>query len=123
MSSSRMVHVLCVTLMLPALALAQGVFPNKPVRLVVPYAAGTVSTIAFRMIGEELEGTWKQPLIADYKPGAGGRLAFETVAKSSPDGHTLASLISSLTTLPYLVKDLTFDPQRDIVGVEMLLRY
>jgi tripartite-type tricarboxylate transporter receptor subunit TctC len=123
MFTFKTVRMICLALAFPAVAFAQGAFPNKPVRIVLPYAAGAQNDITFRALGSELEAMWGQPFIVETKPGAGGRIAYEAVARAAPDGYTLGNIVSSLTTLPYLLKDLGFDPRRDIVGVGTVLRY
>ncbi len=96
-------------------------FPDKPVRVLNTYPPGAGGDIAMRIIGTELERVWKQPVITENRPGAGGKLAYETALRASPDGHTLSWAISSLTTLPYLMKNLGFSPEREIIGVTQVL--
>ncbi len=96
-------------------------FPNKPVRVLNTYPPGAGGDIAMRLIGTELERTWKQPVITENRPGAGGKIAYEGALRATPDGHTMSWAISSLTTLPYLMKDLGFSPEREIVGVTQVL--
>jgi tripartite-type tricarboxylate transporter receptor subunit TctC len=102
---------------------AQGGFPNKPVKVILPYSAGGVIDLAYRIVGKELESRWGQPLITEARPGAGGRVAFESAARAVPDGYTYVNVVSALTTMPYLYKDLTFSPQRDLVGVTGIMRF
>jgi tripartite-type tricarboxylate transporter receptor subunit TctC len=119
----RVVSVICLVAAFPGVAISQAAFPNKPVKVVLPYAPGGANDVAFRALGSELEAMWGQALIVESKPGAGGRLAYEHLAHAAPDGYTLANIVSSLTTLPYLFKDLGFDPRREIVGVGSVLKY
>jgi tripartite-type tricarboxylate transporter receptor subunit TctC len=90
---------------------------------VLPYAAGGINDLALRVAASELEARWKQAVIVEPRPGAAGRLAYEGVAKAAPDGYTLVNVVSSLTTMPYLLKDLGFDPQRDLVAVSNFIKY
>jgi tripartite-type tricarboxylate transporter receptor subunit TctC len=98
-------------------------FPTKPVRIILPYAAGSINDNLLRMVLNELTPRWKQQYVVEGRPGAAGRVAYEAAAKSSPDGHTLVMAVSSLTTLPYLYKDLNFDPRKDLVGVTMMFQH
>jgi tripartite-type tricarboxylate transporter receptor subunit TctC len=107
----------------PSLDYAQGSFPNRPVKIVVPYAAGGPNDTTFRLIGGQLEPIWKQPVIIEARPGANGRIAYEAVAKAPADGYTLVNIVSSMLTMPFLIKDLSFDPLRDLTGIANVLRY
>jgi tripartite-type tricarboxylate transporter receptor subunit TctC len=71
------------------LAHAQQTFPNRPVRVVIPYPAGGTTDMLGRIIGQRLSDLWKQPVVADNKPGAGGSIGAALVAKAPPDGYTL----------------------------------
>src|ERR687884_1356443 len=73
---------------LAALAHAQS-YPSKPIRFIVPYAAGGTSDILARQIGPKLSETWAQPVVVENKPGANGNVGADLVAKSAADGYTL----------------------------------
>lgn len=75
-------------LLFAANAAAQS-YPNKPIRLIVPYAAGGTSDILARQIGPKLTDAWAQPVLVENRPGANGNVGAEFVAKSPPDGYTL----------------------------------
>lgn len=95
-------------------------FPTKPMRLVVPFAAGgTVDTVA-RAVGQKYTEVWKQPVIVDNRPSAGGIVGAENVAKSPPDGHTLLINVHGMAITPGLYKKLPFDPLRDFIPVSQL---
>jgi tripartite-type tricarboxylate transporter receptor subunit TctC len=64
-------------------------FPDRPVRIVVPFAAGGVTDLAARMVGQQLSAKWGQPVVIENRPGAGGLLGVEAVIKSPPDGYTI----------------------------------
>jgi tripartite-type tricarboxylate transporter receptor subunit TctC len=98
-------------------------FPSKPVRIVVPYPPGAVTDTLPRMVADKLREQWGQPVVVENKPGASGRIGTEAVAKSPPDGYTLAvGIVDTVVTAPYLVKNLPYDPVKDLVPVTMLAR-
>ena len=114
-------------LALPALALlprpAQAAFPDRPVRIIVPFAAGTSSDFQARMIGERMAPVLRQPVIVENRAGAGGVVGADAVAKAAPDGYTL--LLGSngpLTNAPVLQARLPYDPERDFAAVAMISR-
>ncbi len=101
-------------------ALAQ-TYPAKPIRIVVPYAAGGTSDILARQIGPKLTDAWGQPVIVENKPGANGNVGADFVAKSPPDGYTLlltdlGGLVISASVYPKL----PFNPSKDFTPVVMV---
>lgn len=101
-------------------ALAQS-FPAKPVRLVVPFAAGGSNDAFARAINDRLAAILGQPVILDNRPGAGGITGMDHVARATPDGHTLLVLSTAFTTLP-AVQKLPFDPITDFAPVAFIGR-
>ncbi|BDG73352.1 Bug family tripartite tricarboxylate transporter substrate binding protein [Roseomonas fluvialis] len=102
---------------------ARAAFPDRPVRIVVPFAAGTSSDLQARMIGERMAPVLGQPVVIDNRAGAGGTVGADAVAKSAPDGHTL--LLGSngpLTNAPVLQARLAYDPAKDFAAVAMISR-
>ncbi len=98
-------------------ALAQE-FPNRPVTLVVPFAAGSGIDATARTVSEELGKALKQPVVIDYKPGANGTIAAAAVARAAPDGHTIfMTTVSTHSANPHLFKSIPYDPLKDFVGV------
>ncbi len=96
-------------------------FPSKPIRVVVPYAAGGTSDILARQIGPKLTEAWGQPVIVENKPGANGNVGAEFVSKSAPDGYTLlltdlGGLVISASVYPKL----PFNPSKDFSPVVMV---
>jgi len=96
-------------------------YPSKPIRLIVPYAAGGTSDILARQIGPKLSEAWGQPLIVENKPGANGNVGADFVAKSAPDGYTLlltdvGGLVISASVYPKL----PFNPSQDFAPVVMV---
>jgi len=89
-------------------------FPTRPIKLVVPYAAGGPTDVLGRLVGEFLGRDLKQPVIVENKAGAQGAIGAEAVARSEPDGYTLFVTAASIIVLnPILYKKLSYDPVRD----------
>lgn len=100
-------------------ALAQ-TYPARPVRVVVPFpAGGAVDTVA-RALGQKLTETWKQPVLVDNRPGAGGNIAADFVAKAAGDGYTLLITTQGFAISPGLYKKLPYDAVRDFQPVTQL---
>ena len=99
-------------------ALAQGSYPNKPIRMVVPFAAGGGTDVLARVIGEKLSAGLGQPVVIDNKPGAAGIIGTDAVAKAAPDGYTIVlSLSNALLTNQFLYEKLPYHPERDLTMV------
>jgi tripartite-type tricarboxylate transporter receptor subunit TctC len=96
---------------------AQDAFPNKPIRVIVPYAAGGAVDIVTRLVGEKMAARLKQPIIVDNRPGAGTNIGMSMAAKAAPDGYTLLTASNSLASNAALYKNLDFDPAHDLVPV------
>ncbi len=93
-------------------------YPERPIRIVVPYTPGGTVDILARALGERLTAAWKQPVVIENRPGAGGSIGAEAVAKAAPDGYTLLiSTNSPLTTNVWLQKSLNYDPARDFATI------
>ena len=98
-------------------------YPSKPVRVVVPNAAGSLNDSLARLISARLSETLGQQFLVDNRAGAGGIIAAEFVAKSAPDGHTLFLTSSSIVVVnPFLYSKLSYDPLRDFEPVSMLVK-
>ena len=96
-------------------------YPNKPIRIVVPYPPGGTSDILARTLGQKLNEAWGQPVVVENKPGANGNVGAEFVAKSAPDGYTLLLAdIGALVISPSLYPTLGFDPAKDFAPVTMV---
>lgn len=96
-------------------------FPEKPIRIVVPYAAGGVADVALRIVADQMRVDLGQPVVIDNKPGAGGALAGDFVAHAAADGYTLLFGASSLTWMPALYR-INFDPIKDFAPVTEVLQ-
>ncbi len=96
-------------------------YPSKPIRLVVPFAPGGSSSIVARAVAVEMEKGLGQPIVVDNKPGGGGNVAMQEVARADPDGYTLIiGHIGSLAVNPYMYAKLPFDTDRDFAAVSLL---
>lgn len=105
---------------LPALARAQAAWPERPLRIVVPYPAGGVNDVVARMFAERLRPLVGQPVIVDNRAGAGGTIGMDAVAKAD-DGHTIAfAAISPLTLNPHVMK-VQYDPLKDFTPVASVM--
>jgi tripartite-type tricarboxylate transporter receptor subunit TctC len=105
---------------LPLAALAQEPFPTRPVRIIVPNAPGGAVDIMARLLEKGLHDIWKQPVLVEYKPGAGTVLGTDYVAKSPPDGQTIGLVITGHMINPSLRKNMPFDTLKDLSGVSLL---
>ncbi len=108
---------------LPRMALAQAAFPSKPLRIVVPNAAGGAADLTARTVGQKLAASMGQSVIIDNRPGAGGVVAAEVVARAEPDGHTLLLVSSGTAVSAALFKSLPFDTLKDFAWVSMLASF
>jgi len=97
-------------------ALAQE-WPNRPVRIVVPYTPGTGQDTIARTLAPKLAEKFGQPFVIENRPGASGNIGMEAVAKAPPDGYTLLMTASTVVLNPLLYKDLGWDPYRDLAPV------
>jgi tripartite-type tricarboxylate transporter receptor subunit TctC len=96
-------------------------FPNKPVKIIVPYGPGGISDIAARMIGAKLSEIWKQPVIVENKVGGGGNIGTGIVARSDPDGYTLlVATVAEFTIAQHLNKQTNVNPLRDFTPISLL---
>lgn len=108
---------------LAALALSVGwaqSYPSKPIKIVVPFTAGSATDIMARVVGEKLQAAWGQPVVVENRPGAGGTLGATQVARSDPDGHTLVVVSTGHVVNPVLYSNLQYDTLGDFAGVSPL---
>src|SRR5262245_27548080 len=95
-------------------------FPYKPVRVIVPVAAGGPTDIVARMLGENLSKMWGQQVVVENKPGAGTNIGNEYVARSDPDGYTILFGTASLAVNTSLYRSLSYDPVTDFAPVSLV---
>lgn len=104
---------------LPGLSAAQA-FPSKPLRIVVPFAAGGAGDLTARIVGAELSASLGQPVTIENRPGAGGVVAASTVARAEPDGHTLFLMSNGTAVTASLYASLPYDTLKDLAPVSTL---
>lgn len=103
-------------------ASADTAYPNKPLRLVVPYPAGGGADTIARLIGQQLSQAWQQPVVVDNKPGASGILGNDIVAKATPDGYTMLLAITAMIQSPSLYRKMPYNVERDFMPVSLVAR-
>lgn len=92
-------------------------WPAKPIRAIIPIAAGSAADIIPRTVFEHLSGQLGQPIVVENRPGAGGTIGAAAVAKSDPDGHTILVMSSSYTIAPSVYPALSYDAARDLTAI------
>ena len=107
-------------MIMPAAAGAAGVFPNRPIRLIVPYPPGGGTDIVGRVLGDKLRASLGQPIVIDNRGGAGGVLGTELAAKASPDGYTLLLVPTSHVINPSIYAKLPYDTVKDFAPITMV---
>lgn len=109
--------LLAFTCALPVTHAAE--YPDRPIRIIVPFTPGGSTDILARMIGQKLTEAWGQQVIADNRPGANGVVAAEITAKSNPDGHTLMFVAIGHAINPLLQKNLPYDADKAFAAVSL----
>jgi tripartite-type tricarboxylate transporter receptor subunit TctC len=94
-------------------------YPNKPIRLILPMAPGGPTDILGRIIGQQLAERLGQPVVPENRPGAGGNIGIEFVAKARPDGYTILLVGSPISVSPSLYKKLNYDPIKDFAPISL----
>ena len=122
-SAARTLLTLAGILCCVAAATAQSAYPNRPIRMVVPFTPGGSTDILARAIGLELSKAWGQPVVIDNVPGAGGSIGADRVAKAPADGYTLLmGHIGTLAVNPSLYPNLSYDPVKNFAPVAWVAR-
>jgi tripartite-type tricarboxylate transporter receptor subunit TctC len=109
--------ITCLTGLLPLAANAQGAYPNKPIRVIVPFAAGSTTDIIARAIADKMGQSMGQTLVIDNRGGASGTIGQAAVAQAAPDGYTIMVHSSSHTVSPSTFAKLPFDTAGDFAAV------
>ena len=101
--------------------IAQDGYPQRPVKLIVPFAPGGSTDIVARLVAERMQAALGQPVVVDNRAGGGGMIGSEAVARADPDGYTVGiGTVSTLTVNPVLLKANRVDPLKDLVPITML---
>jgi tripartite-type tricarboxylate transporter receptor subunit TctC len=95
-------------------------YPDRPIRVIVPYPAGQASDTIMRLVGERLGKALGQPVVVDNKPGAGGNIGTDTGAKATPDGYTLTVATAALPISKHVYRKLPFDPAKDFAPITLM---
>jgi len=95
-------------------------YPSRPVRIIVPFAAGGTFDLVARAVSQRLTESWKQQVIVDNRPGGGTLIATELVAKASPDGHTIYLSPNALAANPALHRKLPYNAERDLAAAVLI---
>lgn len=109
----------CCIFGLAAQAIQAADYPNKPIRILVPFVPGGATDILARLVGQNLTQAWDQQVVIDNRPGANGILAADLTAKATPDGHTLLFVAIGHAINPLLQKNLPYDTQKDFTPVSL----
>ncbi|MFC5519320.1 Bug family tripartite tricarboxylate transporter substrate binding protein [Polaromonas jejuensis] len=118
MKRRNLLQATSVVIAMPSLAWAQDKYPSKPITLICPYAAGGNADQRSRQIGRFISTALGQPVLVDNKPGAGGNIGTEAVARAKPDGYTIGmGNFAPLAVNPTMFKKMNFDPAKDLVPV------
>jgi tripartite-type tricarboxylate transporter receptor subunit TctC len=116
----RISTVISLALAAPLAALADGAYPDKPIKFVVPYPPGGGTDVVARIVQQRLQAALGQPIVIDNKGGAGGSLGTDLVAKAAPDGYTVLFTLSSHTINPAIFPKLPFDTIKDFEPVGLV---
>jgi tripartite-type tricarboxylate transporter receptor subunit TctC len=117
----RILSLLVVALGTVAAEAQAQAYPTKPIRILVPFAPGGSIDVLARLLSPRMAEELGQPVIVENRPGAGGRIAPEAVAKSAPDGYTILISSNFLAVMPALYKKGSFDPRRDLAPLSQLI--
>jgi tripartite-type tricarboxylate transporter receptor subunit TctC len=110
-----------VSFFITTAAIAQG-YPNRAVKVIVPWPPGQATDIAARMVAQKLQEQTGQPFVIDNRPGAGGSLGTAVAATSAPDGYTLLAASSGPISIMPSLQKLTYEPQKDFVLISLITR-
>ena len=117
----RTLVILAAALVPATQVLAQGTYPTKPIRIIVPFPAGGGVDFVTRLLGQKMSENWKQPVLVENRPGANQFIGAEAVARATPDGYTLLATIDGTFTMnPSLFAKLPYDPVKDFAPISLI---
>jgi tripartite-type tricarboxylate transporter receptor subunit TctC len=108
------------TLLCCAETVSAQAYPNRPIRLLIPFSPGGSYDVVARMIAQSLGESWGQQVVVDNRPGAAGRIGAEMVAKSTPDGYTITLFGNNQTIVPSVYRSVPYDMERDFSPVTLV---
>jgi tripartite-type tricarboxylate transporter receptor subunit TctC len=117
MHQSLLPVALAIGALCAAPAFAQDAYPNKPVRMIVPFAPGGGIDIVGRTLGQKLSEHWKQPVVIENRPGASGAIGTQLAAKAPADGYTLLMTVNTIIMVPSLNRQVPYDAVKDFAPV------
>jgi tripartite-type tricarboxylate transporter receptor subunit TctC len=121
MRNSLLIPLSCALMAAALPVRAQPAYPAKPIRVIVPIAAGSVTDVVLRAAGQELTARLKQPLVIDNRTGASGIIGAEACAKAPPDGYTICAIYTATTSVnPHVFDKLPYDPAKDFAPITNL---
>ena len=107
-----------LSLLAPLPAFAQADWPNRPVKLIVPFGAGGSSDVLARIVAEQLGKTLKQQFVVENRPGAGGKIGVAQIANAEPDGYTIGvTNLSTLALAPFINQTVSYDPMKGLTHI------
>jgi tripartite-type tricarboxylate transporter receptor subunit TctC len=115
------IAVALASVVFATLAAAQS-YPNRPVRVIVPWPPGQATDIAARVVAERLQAALGQPFVIDNKPGAGGSIGTDAAVKSAADGYTLLAASSGPVSIMPSLQKIPYDPQKDLAPISLICR-
>ena len=102
-------------------AMADG-YPNRPIKWIVPFSPGGATDVVARLVGDKLSQAWGQPVIVENRPGGGGIVGAELIAKAAPDGYTFGGISLNFTIYPVLYQDVPFDVFKDFAPIILVAK-
>jgi tripartite-type tricarboxylate transporter receptor subunit TctC len=123
MKRSVFLRGLAAAALAPALARAQGGWPEKQIRMVIPFSPGGTTDLLARAVGQHLQAAWGQVVVADNRAGANGVVAAEIVAKAPADGYTLSTVAMGHAINPLIYRKLPYDGVNDFTSISLLATF
>ena len=120
MKLRHVIAALAAALFLPSVLAQSQDYPNKPIRVVVPFPAGGTTDIITRAVAQKLSEEWKQPVLVDNRPGGGANIGADYAVRSAPDGYTLLMASTAHSINASLYPKMTYDPVKDFTPITVV---